>query len=80
VLVSARFRQPIHWTPVRVLMLVASSGFGFLVLAHHWGTMAAAPVFGVLGALAAHKIFQFVTGRGALPVLPAADPQPAMIG
>jgi hypothetical protein len=85
VLVSARFKQPVHWTPVRLLMLAASSGFGFLVLAHHWGTMAAAPVFGVLGAVAAHKAFRFVTGRSELPVLPAPDdvltgPQPALAG
>ena len=86
VLVSARFQQPIHWTPVRCVMMVASSGFGFLVLAHHWGTMAAAPVFGVLGALAAHKIVQFATGRNAVPALPAADdlmmtgPEPVMTG
>jgi hypothetical protein len=86
VLVSARFRQPIHWTPVRCLMLAASSGFGFLMLAHHWGTMVAAPVFGVLGALAAHKVAQLATGRGVLQVLPAADgdtladAQPVMTG
>ena len=85
VLVSARFRQPIHWTPVRCLMLAASSGFGFLMLAHHWGTLAAAPTFGIVGALAAHKIVQLVTGRSALPVLPVADdtltgPQPVMTG
>ena len=83
VLVSARFRQPIHWTPVRCLMLAASSGFGFLMLAHHWGTLAAAPTFGIVGALAAHKIVQLVTGRSALPVLPVSDdtltgPQPVM--
>lgn len=78
VLVSARFRQPIHWTPVRSLMLVASSGFGFLLLAHHWGTMAAAPAVGVLGALAAHKIVQFVTARGeVLDDGALAGPQPA---
>ena len=73
VLVSARFRQPIHWTPVRCLMLAASSGFGFLMLAHHWGTMAAASAFGLLGALAAHKVAQLAIGRGVLPVFPAAD-------
>src|SRR6201998_3885880 len=65
VVVSARFHQPVHWTPVRCLMMVGSSGFGFLVLAHHWGTMAGAPVVGVLGALAAHKIGQFATRRHA---------------
>ncbi len=86
VLVSARFKQPIRWTPTRRLMLAAASGFGFLILAHHWGTMAAAPAFGLLGALAAHKIAQFVTGRSALPVVPAGDedaltgPQPVVTG
>ncbi|BBZ44387.1 rhomboid-like protein [Mycobacterium parmense] len=86
VLVSARFRQPIHWTPVRCLMLAASSGFGFLVLAHHWGTMAAAPVFGLVGAFAAYKLTNFVTARRSVPVLPAAvgdaltGPEPVATG
>jgi len=85
VLVSARLRQPIHWTPTRLTMLVASSGFGFLVLAHHWGTMAAAPVFGVLGALAAHKVAQLATRRGVPVLRPSGDdalaaPQPVMTG
>lgn len=83
VLVSARFQRPIHWTPLHRLMLVASAGFGFLVLAHHWATMVAAPVFGILGALAAQKIAQLAAGRGALPVPSVADdaltaPQPVM--
>ncbi len=86
VLVSARFRQPVHWTPVRFLMLAASSGFGFLMLAHHWGTMAAAPAFGVLGALVAYKVAQFAAARSALPVVPLGDkdalpgPQPVTTG
>jgi hypothetical protein len=64
VLVSARFRQPIHWTPIRFLMLVASSGFGFLMLAHHWGTMATMPLVGVVGAFVAYKVAQqFDSGR-----------------
>ncbi len=75
VLVSARFRQPIHWTPVRFLMLVASSGFGFLVLAHHWGTMAGASVFGVLGAFVAYKIAQRGMARGLPSVSPPEDPE-----
>jgi hypothetical protein len=86
VLVSARFRQPIHWTPALLLMLVASSGFGFLVLAHHWGTMAAAPVFGALGAFAAYKIAQLSRARGSQPASTADDedsltgPQPVVTG
>lgn len=83
VLVSARFRHPIRWTPVRSVMLAASSGFGFLMLAHHWGTMAAAPAFGLLGALAAHSLVRFAARRGALPVLDdaaLAGAQPAAAG
>lgn len=83
VAVSARFRQPIHWTPLRCLMMVASSGFGFLVLAHHWGTMAAAPVCGVLGAVVAHKVVRLVSGRGALAsanVATLAGAQPVTVG
>jgi hypothetical protein len=86
VLVSARFRQPIRWTPVLCLMLAASSGFGFLVLAHHWGTMAAAPVCGALGAFAAYKIAQLRTARKSVPASAPADeesltgPPPVMAG
>ncbi len=86
VLVSARFRQPVHWTPVRLLMLAASAGFGFLLLAHHWGTMAAAPAFGVVGGLAAHKIAQLIRARSSLSALVPGDgdalsgPQPALAG
>jgi hypothetical protein len=82
VLVSARFQQPIRWTPVRFLMLAASSGFGFLMLAHHWGTMAAASSFGILGAVVAYTVAQSFARRGALPL--AADAQaglqPVMAG
>ena len=80
VLVSSRFRQPIYWTLLRTMMLVASTGFGFLLLAHHWATMAAAPVFGALGAVLAYKLDQMVTARRAV-LVPAADvPQPVASG
>lgn len=86
VLVSARFRQPIRWTPVLIAMLVASSGFGFLVLAHHWGTMVAAPVVGALGAVVAYKLAQLRASRSTAPVSAAAGEQaptalqPALVG
>jgi hypothetical protein len=86
VLVSARFRQPIRWTPVLCLMLALSSGFGFLVLAHHWGTMAAAPVCGALGAFVAYKIARFGSARSSLRASVVQDedsvtgPQPVMAG
>jgi hypothetical protein len=81
VLVSSRFRQPIHWTPVRRLMLAASSGFGFLMLAHHWGTMAAAPAVGLIGAYAAHKAARFFSARKPLRVATVGDdPLPVAAG
>ncbi|MDD4867256.1 MAG: hypothetical protein PHQ28_09110 [Mycobacterium sp.] len=79
VLVSARLRQPIHWTPVRLAMLAGSFGFGFLLLAHHWATMAAAPIFGVLGALVAYKLDRVLT-RNALPADRDPLPEPVMTG
>ena len=79
VLVSTRFRRPIHWTPVLFLMLVASSGFGFLVLAHHWITMAAVPVVGALGAFVAYKITQLWRARRAVPA-PSAQDEDSLTG
>jgi hypothetical protein len=85
VLVSARFRQPIHWTPARYLMLAASSGFGFLMLAHHWGTLAATPVFGLVGAFVAYQLAK-LAGDRRVPTTPLdvddtlAGPQPAVAG
>jgi hypothetical protein len=81
-LVAARFRRPIHWTPVRCLMLAMSSGFGFLLLAHSWWAMAAGLAFGVLGALLADRVahrFLLVKVRRA-PQLEDAltGPQPVM--
>jgi hypothetical protein len=64
VLISARLSPPVHWTPLRLLMLVNASGFGFLLLVHHWGHMATAASLGVLGALTGHLLAQYVTGRG----------------
>jgi len=67
VLVAARFRGAIHWTPVRCLMLLMSSGFGFLILAHSWWAMAAAMGFGLLGAFAAHTIIPRRSVRNSAP-------------
>lgn len=68
VLVASRFRRSVHWTWVRLLMLANASGFGFLILAHHWGTMAAALGIGVLGAVAAYAL---VASRHRLALLRA---------
>jgi hypothetical protein len=80
VLVSAQFRGPIHWTPVRCLMLAASSGFGFLMLAHHWGTMAAVPAFGLVGALAAHQLVRLIRLRTAPSEATLVAQQPVLAG
>ncbi len=89
VLVAARFRQPVHWTPLRGFMLVNSAGFGFLVLAHHWWSMPIVLGFGALGAalgaFAAYRIAGFRAARRALPasVPDGAEsligPQPAVV-
>jgi hypothetical protein len=63
--VSAKLSRPVHWTPVRLFMLVNSTGFGFLVLAHHWWGMAATLVFGLLGAGVAYAIARFSWARGS---------------
>lgn len=80
VLVAARFRRPVHWTPVRCLMLAMASGFGFLMLAHHWVTMAGGLAFGVLGAVAAYTIVRLSTVRSSLPEDTLAGPQPVTTG
>ncbi|MGA7051650.1 MAG: rhomboid-like protein, partial [Mycobacterium sp.] len=85
-LVSARLSRPVHWTPLRLFMLVNSTGFGFLVLAHHWWGMAATLVFGLLGALVAYTIAQFSAVRSSSPPPPLEDEdsvtgaQPVMTG
>jgi CHASE2 domain-containing sensor protein len=86
VLVSTRFRQPIRWTPALLVMLVASSGFGYLVLAHHWGTMAAVPVVGALVAFVAYKVAQLRAAPDAPSAAAAGDaaaltgPQAVLVG
>jgi hypothetical protein len=76
-LVSARLSRPVHWTPLRLFMLLNSTGFGFLVLAHHWWAMAATLAFGLLGALVAYGIAQFSSVRSsALPPPLAGEDSP----
>jgi len=80
VLVAARFGRPVHWTPVRCLMLAMASGFGFLLLAHHWVTMAGGLAFGVVGAVAAYTIVRLSAVRSSLPEDTPAGPQPVTTG
>jgi hypothetical protein len=64
-LVSARLSRPVHWTPLRLFMLLNSTGFGFLVLAHDWWGMAGTLVFGLVGAGVAYAFAQFSSVRGS---------------
>lgn len=77
VLVASRFRRPVHWTWMRLLMLANASGFGFLLLAHHWGSMAATSGFGALGALTALGLAGFVRAR-AVRRSSLIGPQPVL--
>ena len=61
VLVSTRFREPITWNPVRLVMLVMSVGFGFLILAHHWYVMIPGALIAALGAAFATAVDRAVT-------------------
>ncbi|WP_158016728.1 rhomboid-like protein [Mycobacterium basiliense] len=63
-LMTMRFSHPIRWTPPRYALLVASSGFGFLLLAHTTWTSANGLVLGIAGAVAAHSIARRITLRG----------------
>ena len=78
-LVSARLSRPVHWTPLRLFMLVNSTGFGFLLLAHHWWGMAATLVFGLLGAVAAYTIARFRSLRSSA-VLSRLDGEDTLTG
>ena len=72
--VSAKLSRPVHWTRPRLFMLVNSTGFGFLVLAHHWWGMAATLVFGLLGAGVAYAIARFSSARrSAVPPPPEGE-------
>lgn len=83
VLVSLRFRAPVHWTPARCLMLLGSAGFGFLMLAHSLWGMAAGIVCGLSGALVTHVVTARFTPRAAGDAAwddVASDVRPATVG
>ncbi len=56
ILVSARFGRAAGWTPVRWLLLVVASAFGFLMLANDGPTMIVAAGLGVVGAVSAEAV------------------------
>jgi hypothetical protein len=64
-LVTIRFGRKAHWTPVRCALLMVSSGFGFLLLAHTGWTSLSGAAFGILGALAAYWFARLKTVRSA---------------
>ncbi len=69
-LVSTRFGRPAAWTPVRYLLLVVASAFGFLMLASAGPSLVLATGLGVVGALVA----EVAVGRRRLR---RSTPQPA---
>lgn len=64
-LVTMRFDRPIRWTPTRYVLLMVSSGFGFLLLAHTSATSASGVALGVLGAGVASGLARWQAMRGA---------------
>ncbi len=55
-LVSMRFGRPAAWTPMRYLLLVVASAFGFLMLANAGLSLIVATGLGVVGALIAEVV------------------------
>ncbi len=66
-LVATRFGQPGAWTPLRYLLLVAASGFGYLMLANTGLTLVVATGLGVVGALVAEVVIGRRMGRRSAP-------------
>ena len=58
-LVSTRFGRPAGWTPMRRLLLVVASSFGYLMLVNSGLTLVVAGGLGVIGAL----LGEVVVGR-----------------
>lgn len=63
VLVSTRFGRSAEWTPLRCLLLVVASAFGFLMLANDTQTMIVASGLGVVGAVLAEAVVGRRTAR-----------------
>ena len=63
VLVSTRFGRAAEWTPLRSLLLVVASAFGFLMLANNTLTMIVASGLGVVGAVLAEAVVGRRTAR-----------------
>ncbi|BBX96229.1 rhomboid-like protein [Mycobacterium lacus] len=68
--VAIRFGRSARWTPVRWALLIVSSGFGFVLLAHTGWTSMSGAALGTLGALAAYKLIPLNAARGSAPTGP----------
>ncbi|VAZ75395.1 hypothetical protein LAUMK4_02425 [Mycobacterium persicum] len=62
-LVTMRFDRPVRWTPARYALLMVSSGFGFLLLAHTSWTSVSGVAVGALGAGVAYGFVRWKTMR-----------------
>jgi hypothetical protein len=66
-LVSTRFGQAATWTPVRSLMMMVASAFGFLMLANAGSSLIVATGVGVLGSLLAELLLGRRLARRSAP-------------
>jgi hypothetical protein len=63
--ISSRFGRPAAWTPVRYLLLVVASAFGFLMLANTGLSLVMATGLGAMGALVFEIGAGILSPRGA---------------
>ncbi len=66
--VTIRFGRSTSWTSVRCALLIVSSGFGFLLLAHTQWTSLIGGAVGALGALAAYRYARLTPVRTEAPL------------
>jgi hypothetical protein len=77
ILLSIRFGTVTCWTRARVVLLVVSVSFGYLVVVNTGLSLVAVPIVGVAGALAAHWVAGRWRARRVQPALAVALPATA---
>lgn len=74
ILLSIRFGADARWTRARVVLLVVSISFGYLILVNTGLSLFVVPIVGVAGALAAHWVARWWRTRRARAAIPVAAP------
>jgi hypothetical protein len=77
IVLSLRFGTVTRWTRGRIVLLVVSVTFGYLVLVNTGLSLVVVPIVGVAGALAAHWLAGRWRPRRGQPALAVADPATA---